>query len=123
MSVSSTSAWFGDLKDGTHKGDASDPRVSIIEVVPDEIRYWYPTRSKVMRAVEIGVNALTGEVASPGELRTLTPQEVCTVVVFHLIPRENAHLTRHNLDPWTVLKLSTNVLFTCVFVRNPSVFQ
>lgn len=30
-----------------------------------------------MRAVEIGVDALTGQVASPGELRTITPAEVC----------------------------------------------
>ncbi|KXN90853.1 Protein bli-3 [Leucoagaricus sp. SymC.cos] len=71
-----TSAWFGDLKDGVHKGDETDPRVSVIEVIPEEVRYWYPTEGKVMRAVEIGIDALTGQVASPGELRTLTPKEV-----------------------------------------------
>lgn len=74
--MSSTGAWFGDLKDGIHKGDAMDPRVSVIEVIPDEIRYWYPTEGKIMRAIEIGVDALTGRVASPGELRTLTLKEV-----------------------------------------------
>lgn len=73
---SRTSAWFGDLKDGVHKGDEKDPRVSLIEVIPDEIRYWYVTRGKVGRAVEIGVGAVTGKTVSPGELRTITKQEV-----------------------------------------------
>jgi len=73
---SATSAWFGDLKDGIHKGDENDPRVSIIEVIPDEIRYWYPTKGKIGRALEIGVDALTGKTAAPGELRTITKNEV-----------------------------------------------
>lgn len=73
-----TSAWFGDLKDGEHKGDANDPRVSLIEVIPEEIRYWWPTEGKAMRAIEIGISAVTGQVASPGELRVLTPKEVST---------------------------------------------
>jgi hypothetical protein len=29
-----------------------------------------------MRAVEIGVDALTGGVATPGEIRTISPKEV-----------------------------------------------
>lgn len=70
-----TSAWFGNLGDGVHKGDANDPRVSLIEVVPDEIQYWWPTQGKVARAIEIGIDTLTGQVASPGELRKLTPKE------------------------------------------------
>ncbi|KAF5351684.1 hypothetical protein D9756_007697 [Leucocoprinus leucothites] len=73
-----TGAWFGDLKDGVHKGDYTDPRVSVIEVIPDEIRYWYPTEGKIMRAVEIGIDSLTGQVASPGELRTLSHKEMLT---------------------------------------------
>lgn len=71
-----TSAWFGDLKDGVHKGDANDPRVSIIQVTPDEIRYWYPTKGKVGRAVEVGISAVTSKTASSGELRTITKDEV-----------------------------------------------
>jgi hypothetical protein len=31
-------AWFGDLGDGVHKGDENDPRISLIEVTPDEVR-------------------------------------------------------------------------------------
>ncbi|KAH9935701.1 uncharacterized protein B0H18DRAFT_951167 [Fomitopsis serialis] len=34
---SATAAWFGDLKDGVHKGDQLDPRVAVIEVIPEEI--------------------------------------------------------------------------------------
>ena len=31
------SAWFGDLGDGVHKGDASDPRVCVIKVIPSSV--------------------------------------------------------------------------------------
>ena len=81
----SVRAYFGDLKDGIHKGDENDPRVSIIEVVPEEIRYWMPTKGTVGRTVETGLAAATGKVAVPGELRTINNAEV----VFHcciLIP-------------------------------------
>lgn len=75
-----TSAWFGDLKDGVHKGDSNDPRVSVIEVVPDEIRYWLPNKGRVGQALDIGVHALMGKVSSAGELRTISKQEVCPSV-------------------------------------------
>ncbi len=74
--ASSTSAWFGDLGDGVHKGDRNDPRVAVIEVIPDEIRYWIATRGKVGQAVDIAVSAATGKTAAPGELRTITKDEV-----------------------------------------------
>ncbi|KAF8650456.1 hypothetical protein AX16_005258 [Volvariella volvacea WC 439] len=70
------SAYFGDLKDGVHKGDENDPRVSLIEVVPDEIRYWVATRDAVGRAFEEGLGALTGKVSAPGELRTITKSDM-----------------------------------------------
>lgn len=70
------SAWFGDLKDGVHKGDENDPRVAIIEVIPDEIRYWIATKGTVGRALETGIHAVTGGVSVPGELRTITSAEV-----------------------------------------------
>lgn len=72
----SVAAYFGDLKDGVHKGDENDPRVSLIEVVPEEIRYWMPTKGTIGRAIETGVGAMTGRVAAPGELRTITEAEV-----------------------------------------------
>ncbi|RDX42075.1 hypothetical protein OH76DRAFT_1363429 [Lentinus brumalis] len=73
---SATSAWFGDLGDGVHKGDRNDPRVAVIEVIPDEIRYWIATRGKVGQAVDIAVSAATGKTAAPGELRTITKDEI-----------------------------------------------
>jgi len=73
---SSSSAWFGDLKDGVHKGDADDERVAIIQVVPDEIRYWHATKGPVGRALEVGVEVISGGVAAPGELCTITAEEI-----------------------------------------------
>ncbi|RPD54740.1 hypothetical protein L226DRAFT_523023 [Lentinus tigrinus ALCF2SS1-7] len=73
---SATAAWFGDLGDGVHKGDRNDPRVAIIEVVPDEIRYWYATHGKVGQAVDIAFSAMSGRTAVPGELRTITKDEI-----------------------------------------------
>ena len=72
----STGAWFGDLGDGVHKGDQHDPRVALIEVIPDEIRYWVATKGAVTRTLEIGISALTGKGAAPGQLRTITKEEV-----------------------------------------------
>ncbi|KAF8070695.1 hypothetical protein FPV67DRAFT_1488386 [Lyophyllum atratum] len=69
-------AYFGDLNDGTHKGDQNDPRISVIEVNPDEIRYWMPTKGAIGRAIEAGVGAMTGKMSSPGEIRTITAEEI-----------------------------------------------
>ncbi|KAL5528143.1 hypothetical protein ACEPAF_7279 [Sanghuangporus sanghuang] len=71
-----TSAYFGDLKDGEHKGDENDPRVSVIEVVPNEIKYWVATHGSVTRAVETAFDAVTGRTVAPGELRTITKSEI-----------------------------------------------
>lgn len=76
MFAISVSAYFGDLKDGTHKGDETDPRISVIEVVPEEIRYWMPTKGAIGRAIDAGVGAMTGRTSAPGELRTITKAEV-----------------------------------------------
>lgn len=73
-------AYFEDLKDGVHKGDQTDPRVSIIEIVPDEIRYWVVTKGTVGRAVETAVSTLTKGTASLGELRTINQAEVSHVL-------------------------------------------
>ena len=76
LGTCSTSAWFGDLKDGVHKGDQNDPRVAVIEVVPDSIRYWLSTESALTKAADIAASAITGKTAVPGELRTITKDEV-----------------------------------------------
>ncbi|KIK01391.1 hypothetical protein K443DRAFT_566901 [Laccaria amethystina LaAM-08-1] len=71
-----TASWFGDLGDGIHKGDENDPRVAVIEVVPDEIRYWYTTKGKSGKAPDVEIGAVTGRVACPGELRTISQDEI-----------------------------------------------
>lgn len=68
-----TASWFGDLGDGIHRGDENDPRVAVIEVVPDEIRYWYTTKG---RAPDVEIGAVTGKVACPGDLRTISQDEI-----------------------------------------------
>ncbi|KAJ8514394.1 hypothetical protein ONZ45_g8072 [Pleurotus djamor] len=70
------SAYFGDLKDGIHKGDEHDPRVSIIEVVPQEIKYLHVTKGAIGRNAGVAVGVLTGHVAVPGELRTINKEEI-----------------------------------------------
>jgi general stress protein 26 len=77
-------AWFGDLGDGVHKGNSNDPRISLIEVVPEEIRYWYTTKGKVAQTVEIAASAVTGHVAAPGEIRVITAQELELVEGLHV---------------------------------------
>jgi hypothetical protein len=72
----SVSAWFGDLHDGVHKGGPTDPRVSVIVVVPEEIRYWLETEGSVARGIDVAVSAVTGHTAVPGELRTLSKAEI-----------------------------------------------
>jgi len=71
-----TASYFGDLKDGIHKGDQNDPRISIIQVIPDEIRYWFPTKGALGRAIDSGVGAVTGRATVPGQLRTITKTEI-----------------------------------------------
>ncbi|KAF9484430.1 hypothetical protein BDN70DRAFT_903612 [Pholiota conissans] len=77
------SAWFGDLRDGVHKGNAADPRVALIQVIPEEIRYWQVNKSKLGRALEIGVGSITGKTAHPGELNTITRAEIELTQVLH----------------------------------------
>ncbi len=69
-------AYFGDLKDGVHKGDQSDPRISVIEVVPDEVRLWVATKGVVGRAIENAVSNVTSGVSTPGDLITIGKAEV-----------------------------------------------
>ena len=79
-----TSAWFGDLGDGIHKGDQNDPRVAIIEVIPDEIRYWLSTANIATKMADIVASAVTGRVAAPGQLVTLTHDEVRSTCMYAL---------------------------------------
>lgn len=61
---------------GVHKGDYNDPRVSLIEVVPHEIRYWVNTKTSIGKTVQMAISTVTGKGSAPGELRIITPEEV-----------------------------------------------
>jgi hypothetical protein len=67
--------YIGDLGDGIHKGDETDSRVAMIEIVPDEVRYWLASGS-ISSSLQIA-SALRGrgQVATKGKLRTITKQE------------------------------------------------
>lgn len=60
-----------------HKGDQTDPRVAVIEVVPDSVRYWLSTSNTLTKAADIVASAATGRTSAPGQLRTITKDEVC----------------------------------------------
>jgi general stress protein 26 len=68
--------YFGDLGDGVHKGDADDPRVSLIEIIPSEIRYWVSTKNSIGKTVQMAISSVTGKGSAPGELRIITEAEV-----------------------------------------------
>lgn len=71
----SLEAWFDDKKDGVHTGDNNDPRVSLIDVHPEEIRY-YTTSGKLTFLKEVAQAAMSGDVASPGHLVILSKDEI-----------------------------------------------
>jgi hypothetical protein len=71
----SISAYFGDLDD-SHRGDENDPRVVVIEIVPNEVRYWLANSGGISQSVQEVIKSVRGEVSIPGELRTITPEEV-----------------------------------------------
>ena len=59
-----------------HKGDVHDPRVAVIEVQVDEVRYWISTENSLTKIVNLSAATLTGRAAAPGELRSLNKEEV-----------------------------------------------
>ncbi|TIA90222.1 hypothetical protein E3P81_02540 [Wallemia ichthyophaga] len=69
-------AWFGDLGDGKHTGDKDDPRIMVIVVKPVSIHFWHNTSSKLGFTYEVVKGAVTGDVASPGELMTIENDEI-----------------------------------------------
>ncbi|KAH0827876.1 hypothetical protein J3R83DRAFT_3503 [Lanmaoa asiatica] len=70
------SGYIGNLGDGVHKGDEGDPRVAVIEIIPDEVKYWISKQSSISRAVQVAVSAAVGKATAPGELRTIRKEEV-----------------------------------------------
>jgi hypothetical protein len=60
-------------------GGPEDPRMAVIEVVPDEIRHYHQERSGLGVLGEVVAATITGNTASPGSIRTITREELATV--------------------------------------------
>lgn len=76
MSSPSVSGYIGNLGDGVHTGNEEDPRLTIIEIIPDEIKYWISKQSRLSRAVQVAASAAMGKATAPGELRIIRKEEV-----------------------------------------------
>lgn len=70
------SAWFGDLGDGVHNGTAEDPRMAVIKVEPSYIVYWMKTVTGLGFVKEVGMAALTGQVADTGVQREFSKSDI-----------------------------------------------
>lgn len=68
-------AWFDDKKDGVHTGDENDPRVVMLDVHPEEIRY-YSQEGTLKFYKDVAAAALGGAAASPGKLVILQQDEI-----------------------------------------------
>lgn len=66
------SAWFGDLGDGVHKGNAEDPRMAMVKVETERVSYYMSTKGKLSRMADMASAVALGKVAQTGVLRELT---------------------------------------------------
>lgn len=64
-------AWFDDLGDSKYDGGPEDPRLALIEVKSRYVAYWKATVGTLGFVREIGVAAVTGQVANTGVQRQL----------------------------------------------------
>jgi hypothetical protein len=71
-----TKAWFGDKGDGVHNGEPSDPRIAVMEVTVDEIRHFHQVKTLVGMAVDVVSSTIGGSTAKPGEIRTISGEEI-----------------------------------------------
>lgn len=69
-------AWFGDLGDGKHDGGPDDPRLALIEVKSRYVAYWKATVGTLGFVKEVGVAAVTGQVANTGVQRELLESDL-----------------------------------------------
>ncbi|KAF8556396.1 hypothetical protein OG21DRAFT_1506670 [Imleria badia] len=70
------SGYIGNLGDGVHKGDEGDPRVAVIEIIPDEIKYWISEQTAISRGLQVAASVAMGKATAPGELRTIRKEEI-----------------------------------------------
>lgn len=78
---SSLKAWF-DKRGGEYTGDHNDPRVALLQVVPNEIRYW-KADGKLKALAQMAKAAVSSDVAAPGQLIVITQDEISLVGKVH----------------------------------------
>lgn len=72
----SIKAWFADLGDGVRDGSENDPRIAILVVKPEEIRFYNQKKTLVGQAIDVAASAIGGGLATPGEILTITQEDV-----------------------------------------------
>ena len=50
--------------------------ITELQVVPNEIRYWYQTQTQIGALANVVTSAVTGKTANPGYLRSLSKSEL-----------------------------------------------
>ena len=75
----SIKAWFGDKGDGVHTGEPNDPRMAVLEVIPDEIRHYYQAKTTLCFVAEVARATVGGDTAKVGEIRTITKEELAQI--------------------------------------------
>ena len=68
-------AWFGQ-GGGKYAGTPKDPRIVLIEVVPESVTYMKSNRPAVVALFEIAKGMVTGEAPKFGDLRELSGREI-----------------------------------------------
>ncbi|KAJ3065273.1 hypothetical protein HK102_007944, partial [Quaeritorhiza haematococci] len=69
-------AWFADLNDGVHTGEADDPRMNLIFFETHSAHYQLQDRTRAGVLYQIAKGTLTGEVPKVGKIRELDEEEV-----------------------------------------------
>jgi len=63
---------------GEKDGSPSDPRIAVFEVSVDEIRHFHQEKTAIGTAVDIISSTLSGSMATPGSIRTITGEEIAS---------------------------------------------
>jgi general stress protein 26 len=68
-------AWFG-KGGGKHSGTAKDPRLLLIEVIPDSVTYMKTNQPAIVSLFKVAKGMVTGEQPKFGDLREVTGAEI-----------------------------------------------
>jgi hypothetical protein len=75
--TSDTKAWFRYI-DEKRDGGPQDPRVAVLEITAVEIRHFHQEKTAIGTAVDVISSTLSGSMATPGSIRTITGEEIAS---------------------------------------------